>query len=61
MWSQRQHAGEIIAHGRDRFQGHVAGPLHRTAAIGLSEQARQTRPSGRPSSQVKSDLNELMR
>src|SRR5512132_2902238 len=32
-----QHEGEIIAHGGDGFQGHVAGPLHRPLIVLLEE------------------------
>ena len=32
-----QHEGEIIAQRRDRFQGHVAGPLHRPFVVLLEE------------------------
>jgi hypothetical protein len=32
-----QHEGEIIAQGGDRFQGHVAGALHRSFVVLLQE------------------------
>ena len=38
-----QHEGEIIAQGRDRFQGHVAGPLHRPLVVLLEQDGAPTR------------------
>jgi hypothetical protein len=38
-----QHEGEIIAHGRDRFQDHVASPLHSPLVV-LLEQDRTDQP-----------------
>jgi hypothetical protein len=39
MRLQRQHESEIIAQGRDGFQGHLAGPLHSRLVV-LLEQDR---------------------